>query len=172
MEQWYSCSLQGERECPFYMRTGSCKFATNCRFHHPDPTAVGESDPLPVYQNGTSVELNASTASSPIPPTWSLQINSNEPVPYMEASPPPCPPAIMVSPLRGVHPNPEWTRYMVSYAVIFTYYCQARTLSKAFITHLKMLHLHASRLFSFLYAMTSVSSSWDYVPILLPSFTK
>ncbi|KAJ1294107.1 hypothetical protein BS78_01G120700 [Paspalum vaginatum] len=25
----------GEPECPFYVKTGSCKFGTNCNFHHP-----------------------------------------------------------------------------------------------------------------------------------------
>ncbi|KAF8681851.1 hypothetical protein HU200_045295 [Digitaria exilis] len=25
----------GEPECPFYMKTGSCKFGANCKFHHP-----------------------------------------------------------------------------------------------------------------------------------------
>ncbi|WVZ60141.1 hypothetical protein U9M48_010199 [Paspalum notatum var. saurae] len=25
----------GEPECPFYVKTGSCKFGTNCKFHHP-----------------------------------------------------------------------------------------------------------------------------------------
>lgn len=25
----------GEPKCPFYMKTGSCKFGANCKFHHP-----------------------------------------------------------------------------------------------------------------------------------------
>ncbi|RWR96954.1 zinc finger CCCH domain-containing protein 67 isoform X2 [Cinnamomum micranthum f. kanehirae] len=99
----------GEKECPFYMRTGSCKFATNCRFHHPDPTAVGGCDPLPVYQNDSSVTLHASRASPPLPTAWSR--TSNERVPYMEASPPPYVP-VMLPPPHVVHPNPDWNGFM------------------------------------------------------------
>ncbi|KAE8697121.1 putative Zinc finger family protein [Hibiscus syriacus] len=29
-----------EKECPYYMRTGSCAYGSNCRFNHPDPTAA------------------------------------------------------------------------------------------------------------------------------------
>ncbi|KAJ8615632.1 hypothetical protein MRB53_035004 [Persea americana] len=100
---------KGEKECPFYMRTGSCKFATNCRFHHPDPTAVGGCDPLPVYQNDSSVTLHASRASPPLPTAWSR--TSNERVPYMEASPPPYVP-VMLPPPHVVHPNPDWNGFM------------------------------------------------------------
>ncbi|KAJ4908151.1 Zinc finger CCCH domain-containing protein 58 [Raphanus sativus] len=28
---------QGEKECPYYMRTGQCKFGSTCKFHHPVP---------------------------------------------------------------------------------------------------------------------------------------
>ncbi|XP_056861268.1 zinc finger CCCH domain-containing protein 58-like [Raphanus sativus] len=27
----------GEKECPYYMRTGQCKFGSTCKFHHPVP---------------------------------------------------------------------------------------------------------------------------------------
>ncbi|KAL0718384.1 hypothetical protein Bca4012_067706 [Brassica carinata] len=30
-----------EKECPFYMRNGSCKFGGDCKFNHPDPTSIG-----------------------------------------------------------------------------------------------------------------------------------
>ncbi|CAN1128696.1 Zinc finger CCCH domain-containing protein 43 [Linum perenne] len=39
----------GEKECPFYMRNGSCKYGSNCRFNHPDPTVVGKNEaPSPI----------------------------------------------------------------------------------------------------------------------------
>ncbi|KAG8093399.1 hypothetical protein GUJ93_ZPchr0012g18839 [Zizania palustris] len=41
----------GEKECPYYMRTGSCKYATNCKFHHPDPSNVASKDRLE-HENG------------------------------------------------------------------------------------------------------------------------
>ncbi|KAM7512543.1 hypothetical protein LguiB_011418 [Lonicera macranthoides] len=37
-------SMEGEKECPFYMRNGSCGYGASCRFHHPDPTTVGGAD--------------------------------------------------------------------------------------------------------------------------------
>ncbi|KAJ6822477.1 zinc finger CCCH domain-containing protein 8 [Iris pallida] len=30
----------GETDCPFYLKTGSCKFGATCRFNHPDRTAA------------------------------------------------------------------------------------------------------------------------------------
>ncbi|KAL5061830.1 hypothetical protein RYX36_023567 [Vicia faba] len=31
---------QGEVDCPFYMKTGSCKFGASCRYNHPDMNAI------------------------------------------------------------------------------------------------------------------------------------
>ncbi|CDY48135.1 BnaCnng15770D [Brassica napus] len=33
----------GEKECPFYMRNGSCKFGGHCKFNHPAPTTAIDS---------------------------------------------------------------------------------------------------------------------------------
>ncbi|KAH9602555.1 hypothetical protein KSS87_010635 [Heliosperma pusillum] len=30
----------GEEDCPFYLKTGSCKYAANCRYNHPDRNAI------------------------------------------------------------------------------------------------------------------------------------
>ncbi|KAL5989913.1 Zinc finger CCCH domain-containing protein [Asimina triloba] len=30
----------GEADCPFYLKTGSCKYGANCRFNHPDRHAI------------------------------------------------------------------------------------------------------------------------------------
>ncbi|CAD6206214.1 unnamed protein product [Miscanthus lutarioriparius] len=38
----------GEPECPFYVKTGSCKFGANCKFHHPKditPSMQGPASP-------------------------------------------------------------------------------------------------------------------------------
>lgn len=37
---------QDEKSCPYYMRTGRCKFGTACKFNHPQPT--GHAAMLPV----------------------------------------------------------------------------------------------------------------------------
>lgn len=30
--------MQNEKECAYYLRTGSCKFGDTCKFHHPQPS--------------------------------------------------------------------------------------------------------------------------------------
>ena len=37
------------------MRTGSCGYGANCRFHHPDPSAAKESQPRNSFPNGAYV---------------------------------------------------------------------------------------------------------------------
>ena len=32
-----SSMVQGEQACPFYMKTGTCKYALTCKFDHPPP---------------------------------------------------------------------------------------------------------------------------------------
>ncbi|CAI0548191.1 unnamed protein product [Linum tenue] len=59
----------GEKECPYYMRNGSCKYGSNCRFNHPDPTVVGANEHSSPIANGGSSSINASSHSN-IPP-WS-----------------------------------------------------------------------------------------------------
>ena len=96
-------SSQGEKECPYYMRNGSCKYGANCRFNHPDPTAAGACDPPSSYGNGGSVSLQA--ASQMNMASWSSPRTLNETATYMP---------IMFSPTQGVPPpNPEWNGYQV-----------------------------------------------------------
>ncbi|XP_068309256.1 zinc finger CCCH domain-containing protein 43-like [Pyrus communis] len=47
----------GEKDCSYYMRTLTCKYETNCKFNHPDPTAAGESRPQSAYGNGRPASL-------------------------------------------------------------------------------------------------------------------
>lgn len=90
----------GEKECPYYMRNGSCKYGANCRFNHPDPTAVGGSDPPSAFSNGGSV-LQSSSQSSVA--SWSSPQGLNETAPFVP---------IMFPPTQGVpSQNPEWNGY-------------------------------------------------------------
>ncbi|KAK7256979.1 hypothetical protein RIF29_30625 [Crotalaria pallida] len=41
----------GEVDCPFYMKTGSCKFGATCRYNHPERTAINP----PIAALGASV---------------------------------------------------------------------------------------------------------------------
>ncbi|GFZ07872.1 zinc finger C-x8-C-x5-C-x3-H type family protein [Actinidia rufa] len=93
-------SLQGEKECPFYMRNGSCKYGSNCRFNHPDPTAVGGGNAHSGYGNGGHVSQAAS--KSTVSP-WSPPRALNETGTF---APP------MFSPTQGIpSSNPEWNGY-------------------------------------------------------------
>ncbi|KAF2314970.1 hypothetical protein GH714_037387 [Hevea brasiliensis] len=40
-------SMEGEKECSYYLKTGQCKFGLTCKFHHPHPagTSMPESAP-------------------------------------------------------------------------------------------------------------------------------
>ncbi|XP_011659059.1 zinc finger CCCH domain-containing protein 37 isoform X5 [Cucumis sativus] len=39
----------GEVDCPFYLKTGSCKYGTTCRYNHPDRNAINPSTPAMVH---------------------------------------------------------------------------------------------------------------------------
>ncbi|XP_065873975.1 zinc finger CCCH domain-containing protein 43 [Euphorbia lathyris] len=91
----------GERECPYYMRNGSCKYGANCRFNHPDPTAVGGSDPPSAFSNGSSPSFKSSSQSNVA--SWSSPRGQNETPPFMP---------IMFPPTQGVpSQSPEWNGY-------------------------------------------------------------
>nr|CAB3473590.1 unnamed protein product [Digitaria exilis] len=40
LDDTFSRVLQGEVDCSFYMKTGSCKYGSTCRFNHPDRPVV------------------------------------------------------------------------------------------------------------------------------------
>lgn len=89
---------QEEKSCPYYMRTGGCKFGIACKFNHPELSSAGNA--LPVL--GTAVGGSAGFIIIPSSglsyaggvPSWPL-INE----------------AYSLSPLsQGL----GWTTYMVS----------------------------------------------------------
>lgn len=102
--------LQGGKECPYYMRIGSCKFATNCRFHHPDPTNVVSRDPVLEHENGDIPQQNVQASSQLNVPVWSADQRAlNEHcAPFL--APASSYSAGMIPP-RGMYPSPEWSGY-------------------------------------------------------------
>lgn len=83
------------------MKTGSCKFASNCKFHHPDPTAVAD-----LNQNGATLSLQPHVAQ------WNMQMPTNRPLsPYLGQHPPYAP--YIYSHHPGTHMNSEWNGYSV-----------------------------------------------------------
>lgn len=50
--------MQNEIECAYYLRTGQCKFASTCKFHHPQPTnmmvSLSGSPVYPTVQSPTT----------------------------------------------------------------------------------------------------------------------
>ncbi|KAJ6832658.1 zinc finger CCCH domain-containing protein 8 [Iris pallida] len=52
----------GETDCPFYLKTGSCKYGATCRYNHPERTAIN-----PLFQaNFGNTVMPSSTTSLPI----------------------------------------------------------------------------------------------------------
>lgn len=99
------------------MRTGSCKYATNCKFHHPDPTAIGACPPASGYhQGGGSFPVHPAGTSQPPASSWPVQITSNDSGGSIEASPPFLP---VILPPHPVLPIPGWNGYPVSYVSVF-----------------------------------------------------
>ena len=49
-----SSMVQGEQACPFYMKTGTCKYALTCKFDHPPP---GEAAAKAIAEAGKSDQL-------------------------------------------------------------------------------------------------------------------
>ncbi|EMS47318.1 Zinc finger CCCH domain-containing protein 65 [Triticum urartu] len=101
---------EGGKECPYYMRIGSCKFATNCRFHHPDPSNVVSRDPMLEHENGDIPQQNVQASSQLNVPVWSADQRAlNEHcAPFL--APASSYSAGMIPP-RGMYPSPEWSGY-------------------------------------------------------------
>ncbi|KAL3652625.1 zinc finger CCCH domain-containing protein [Castilleja foliolosa] len=57
---------QDGKPCPYYMRTGSCKYGYTCKFHHPQPTSAGSVLPMvgSAYGSGGSTVLASNGAPS------------------------------------------------------------------------------------------------------------
>lgn len=75
------------------MRTGSCKYGSNCRFNHPDPTSVAGADATSGYGNGGSFQLQGAAQTTPA--SWSSAPIMFPPTPATPQS------------------NPEWNGYQV-----------------------------------------------------------
>ncbi|GLU02161.1 hypothetical protein SLE2022_194250 [Rubroshorea leprosula] len=95
-----------EKECPFYMRTGSCAYGLNCRFNHPDPTAAEGSDMESSFVGNNNQKLDKFSLFADSKP--SLESFSNmaldDPAPYLDNK------SFYVP---GMHINSEWTRHQV-----------------------------------------------------------
>lgn len=90
------------------MRNGSCKYGANCRFNHPDPTAVGVSDSPSGYANGGS--LSSKAASQASLGSWSSPRALNETSPFVP---------MMFSPSQRVpSQNSEWNGYQVAASLL------------------------------------------------------
>lgn len=98
------------------MRTGNCKFSTNCRYHHPDPTvAMVGHDPHSGCQSSGSMQQSAFGASTmPVTPSRS-QGTLNGPTSFVVASPA-CSPASNLH-SQGFHSNSGCNGYQVIFTV-------------------------------------------------------
>ncbi|RLN40863.1 uncharacterized protein C2845_PM01G32000 [Panicum miliaceum] len=71
----------GEPECPFYMKTGSCKFGADCKFHHPkDLTPSMQCPGSPkrsVAANKHHPAARITSIQGPASPEWSVPANDH-----------------------------------------------------------------------------------------------
>lgn len=119
---------QGEKECTFYIRKGSCGYGPSCRFHHPNPTGVGGHDPnssppndecsgqfsvTAAHDNGEFIPLNASGASHPAQASWPTHVLCDKAVPYYQENHSAYTPMMHFLPQEAL-PTPEWNGYQVS----------------------------------------------------------
>ncbi|XP_022740949.1 zinc finger CCCH domain-containing protein 67-like isoform X1 [Durio zibethinus] len=97
-----------EKECPYYMRTGSCGYGASCRFNHPDPTSAEGSNTFSSDPSGfgghSSENYNGESdalPSSPKPTAASSSLNmmSDKHVPYLNHN---------SSSAHVTHLNSEW----------------------------------------------------------------
>ena len=102
---------QGEAECSYYLKTGQCKFATTCKFHHPQPaagTSVAaasahqfyppvQSPSLPIHEQFASTSTSLRVSRTPLLPGSYVQ-GAYGPVLF--------PP--------GIVPMPGWNPYSVT----------------------------------------------------------
>ncbi|XP_037480761.1 zinc finger CCCH domain-containing protein 43-like isoform X1 [Triticum dicoccoides] len=78
--------------CSYYMNHGTCKFGTNCKFHHPDPESEDAILNAPQRTTQGSYQMNLSTKHVQRAPT----IGTSE-----------------IIPTQGVNPCPEWSKYQM-----------------------------------------------------------
>lgn len=98
--------MQEERSCPYYMKTGYCKFGISCKFNHPQPAATHETV-FHVPGSPGYIPLGSSTASSsglPLAggiPAWSPRpYMSNPPINGLSSYMP-----FLYPPLHGIIPG-------------------------------------------------------------------
>ena len=96
-------SLQGEKECSYYMRTGHCKFGSTCRFHHPLPPGV-----QPPSQQLSAIYPSLHSQSGVFVARPQLLPGSYVQSPYGTYSQ-------MVLPPTGMVPYPGWNPYQVTF---------------------------------------------------------
>lgn len=104
VEDLFEFLLQGEKPCPFYLRTGTCRFGVSCRFHHPQPDNGGHS---------TAAYGTSSFPSAGVHYAGGLTMMSA----YGALTRPQLPQSyvpLMVSPSQGLLAPQSWATYMVS----------------------------------------------------------
>ncbi|RLN17335.1 uncharacterized protein C2845_PM02G02210 [Panicum miliaceum] len=71
----------GEPECPFYMKTGSCKFGADCKFHHPKDLTPSMQCPGSPKRSVAANEHNPAaripSIHGPASPEWSVAANEH-----------------------------------------------------------------------------------------------
>lgn len=112
-----SILFQEEKSCPYYIRTGSCKFGVACKFDHPQPGSAGTVVPVPVppAYGSTGLSIVPSSAGLPYdggPQTWSLPRPTYLSGPRAQGPQTYLP--VVLSSSQGIVPAHGWNTYTVS----------------------------------------------------------
>lgn len=89
------------------MRNGSCKYGSDCKFNHPDPTTIGGTDSPSFHgNNGGSIgSFSPKSTFQASSTSWSLPRHANGTSPFI--------PAMLSQARRVPSQTPEWNGYQV-----------------------------------------------------------
>lgn len=128
-------SLQGEKECSYYIKTGQCKFGVTCKFHHPQPAGI--QMPAPGAGPGHLAGPAAMPTPALYPPVQSPPLQSSQQYGVLHGNWPVSRPTMLpgsyvpgsYGPMLlapGVVPVPGWNPYSVSFIEVPFFFFRGR----------------------------------------------
>lgn len=120
--------MQGEKECPFYLRTGCCKYSANCRFHHPEPVSIPANYLTARFEKDGYRQGLASGKSKSPKASFPLQRASVELSSSLDASSPSYIPRILL-PHQVFHTSKLSTEYGEYQVIFFLKYFSCATIT-------------------------------------------
>lgn len=69
---WAEHFLQGAVHCPYYMKTGTCKYGATCKFDHPPPGEVMAISALDGTSTAVGEEVKGDEKESEVAPSTAV----------------------------------------------------------------------------------------------------